>query len=473
MVFPLRLTPMEQYQLADDWPAQPSTYYLRLGLEGQFDRRALEQAVRAAAARHPMFQAVAQSKGRRTRWVAAEDRLPEIHWDSDLERDVARACPPIDLRREIGLRLWVCEAEGRTRLWLVLHHACCDGMGAVQFAADLLAAYAAEWEGGRAAFPPLRAERVGDRGIYAGSRWAQWLRWPFEVLCILGSVEYFWHRPVPLAVPGVEAARPFGGRSAIPHQWEGEASPRLASYRHPFSVDETSALRAAAREQGATLNDLLLRDLFLAAQDWIDRHRADDKAGGVRIMVPINLRTRLHADMPAANCVCMINVDRRVYRCDDLGRMLRIVSWEMGLIKRWRLGVTMLRIIQLVQATTGRLKALLPVDRCLASCVLSNLGTPFRGSPLADADGRIRAGNVEAVEVELLPPIRPLTSASFGAASLGGRLTVSLLADERMLGPEGGDELLAMYVARLRETAHPRLAVTTDGAPPETGSPTT
>ena len=60
-VFPLRLEPMELYQIADDWPAWPSTYYLRLGLEGQFDRRALEQAVRTVVARHPMLQAVVQS----------------------------------------------------------------------------------------------------------------------------------------------------------------------------------------------------------------------------------------------------------------------------------------------------------------------------------------------------------------------------------------------------------------------------
>ncbi len=441
MVFPLPLEPMEQYQLADDWPTQPSTYYLRLGLEGQFDRPAFEQAVRMAAPRHPMLQAVVQTEGRRTRWVAAEDPRPEVHWDSDLERDVARTTPPIDLRRQIGLRVWVCEGNGRTQLWLVLHHACCDGLGAVRFAEDLLAAYAAQLEGGELELPPLQTERLRDRGIYAASRLGQWLRRPFEMLCIAGSAEYFLQRPVPLALPDAEAAD------------EGDPSPRLAAPRHRLTVDETEALRSAAREQGATLNDLLLRDLFLAAQDWIDRHRAEEKTGRVRIMVPINLRTRLHADMPAANCVCMINVDRRVHRWKDLGKMLRVVSWEMGLMKRWRLGVTMLRIIQLVHWITGSLKALLPRDRCLASCVLSNLGTPLRDSPLADAEGRIRAGNVELVEVELLPPLRPLTSASFGAASLGGRLTISLLADERMLGPDGGKELLALYARRLGQTA--------------------
>ena len=442
MVFPLPLEPMEQYQLSDDRPTQPSTYYLRLGLEGQFDRRTLEQAVRAAAARHPMLTAVVQGKGRRTRWVAAEDQHPEVHWDGDLERDVARTTAPIDLRSQIGLRVWVCEAEGRTRLWLVLHHACCDGMGAVQFAEDLLAVYAAALEGGTPKLRPLRAERLRDRGIYAGSRLTQWLRWPFEVLCIAGSAEYFLQRPVPLALPDAEAAD------------GSDPSPRLAAPRHRFTADETEALLSAARQQGATLNDVLLRDLFLAAQDWIDRHRAEEKTGQVRIMVPVNLRTRLHAEMPAANCVCMINVDRRVYRWKDLGKMLRRVSWEMGLIKRWRLGITMLRIIQLVRMITGSLKVLLPVDRCLASCVLSNLGMPLRDSPLADADGCIRVGNVELVEVELLPPIRPLTSASFGAASLGGRLTISLLADERVLGPEGGEELLGLYAWRLRQTAH-------------------
>jgi NRPS condensation-like uncharacterized protein len=441
MVFPLPLEPMEQYQFEDDWPTQPSTFYLRLGLEGQFDRDALEQAVETAVARHPMLGAVVQSKGRRARWVAADDQRPHIHWDGDPERDVAQTTPPIDLRSQIGLRVWVCEADGYTRLWLVLHHACCDGVGAVRFAEDLLAAYAAKREGREPELPPLRVERLRDRGIYAGSRLAQWLRWPLEMLCIPGSAEYFLQRPVPLALPDAAADD------------EGDPSPRLAAPRRQFSADETEALLSAAHEQNATLNDLLLRDLFLAAQDWIDVHRAEEKTGTVRIMVPVNLRTRLHAEMPAANCVCMINVDRRPPRWKDLAKMLRVVSWEMGLVKRLRLGVTMLRIIKLVHWIRGSLKSLLPKDRCLSSCVLSNLGRPFRDSPLADADGRIRAGDVELVEVELLPPIRPLTSASFGAASLGGRLTISLLADERTLGPGGGAELLDLYVQRLGQTA--------------------
>ena len=125
----------------------------------------------------------------------------------------------------------------------------------------------------------------------------------------------------------------------------------------------------------------------------------------------------------------------------------------------------MLRVIQLVNWITGSLKALLPKDGCLSTCVLSNLGRPFRDSPLADADGRIRPGNVELVEVELLPPIRPLTSASFGAASLGGRLTISLLADERMLGPGGAKQLLALYVERLGQTAQSSQPPTSDASP--------
>ena len=191
----------------------------------------------------------------------------------------------------------------------------------------------------------------------------------------------------------------------------------------------------------------------------------------VRIMVPVNLRTRLHADMPAADCVCMVNIDRRVHRWTDLRKMLRIVSWEMGVVKRLRLGVTMLRIMQLVRRITGSLKSLLPADRCLASCVLSNLGMPLRDSPLADANGRIKAGDVEVEEIELLPPIRPLTSAAFGAATLGGRLTISLLADQRALGPEGGEELLALYARRLGQTAQPDPPATSDGSPPGTASP--
>jgi hypothetical protein len=402
-----------------------------------------------------------RSKGRRAWWVAAEEQRPEIHWEQDFERDVARSAVPVDLHRRVGLKLWVCESDGRTRLWIESHHSCSDGLGLVRFAEDLLAAYAAEREGGEPKLRPLDADRLRDRGVYARSRVAGWLRWPFEVLCIAGSAEYFLHRPVPLALPGTESVD------------DGEPSPRFAAYRHQFTADETAALRRAARAEKATLNDVLLRDLFLASQDWIERHRADDRTGLVRIMVPISLRTRLHAEMPAADCVCMVNIDRRVPRWNDPVKMLRVVSAEMGWVKRLRLGVVMLRIFELLQLVLGSLKAVIPADRCLASCVLSNLGRPVADWELADAEGRVRAADVELVEIELLPPVRPLTSAAFGAATLAGRLTTSLLADRRALGPDGGEELLGLYIARLRETARTESSEAAEGSPPETVSPST
>jgi NRPS condensation-like uncharacterized protein len=263
---------------------------------------------------------------------------------------------------------------------------------------------------------------------------------------------------VPLTIPAVEAAA------------DNELLPKLAALRHRFTVEQTEALRNAARGQGVTLNDLLLRDMFLAAQDWLDRHDTQRNTGLVRIAVPINLRTRLHTEMPAANCVCMINIERRVHRWKDRRKMLDRLRWEMGMVKRLRVGVVMLRLVQLLRFVTGSLRLMLPDHRSVASCCVSNLGQPMCDSHLADHDGRIRTGNVELVEVELLPPVRPFTSASFGVASFGGRLTLSLHADRRLLGEEGGRELLELYANRLDETAR---EATSDRTSPEPSSAAT
>ena len=80
-----------------------------------------------------------------------DDPLPPLDW---ADEDVPVGHPAgeaIDLRRSAGVRLWVRQSPGALRLVMQFHHACCDGLAAIQVAEELLIAYHHEMEGSPAA----------------------------------------------------------------------------------------------------------------------------------------------------------------------------------------------------------------------------------------------------------------------------------------------------------------------------------
>ena len=55
-LFPLHLSPIESFMLADDQPGYPMTFVIHLQLAGQIDRRAFEDALAEALQRHPLLR---------------------------------------------------------------------------------------------------------------------------------------------------------------------------------------------------------------------------------------------------------------------------------------------------------------------------------------------------------------------------------------------------------------------------------
>ncbi|MHC4180475.1 MAG: hypothetical protein ACYSWU_23480, partial [Planctomycetota bacterium] len=347
--------------------------------------------------------------------------------------------PRIDLRHETGLRIFIGQKENRTEMLLLFHHACCDGFGAMRFVEDLLAAYHNAITRGsqKISLPPVDFGRLRTRGKFGMNPVKYLLRAHKELVGALGTLEYFVTRPVPLT-PGDDGA---SGRLA------GDEFP--ASCAHTFTVSETEKLRRATRKIGCTVNDLLLRDLFLTLHQWRLQHDPENRARYLRIMIPINLRTPADALMPAANVVSMVPNNRKPLSLSSPRRLMNILRIEMKVCKRWRLGLSTIHVLRLARMLPGGLQWLLREDRCLATAVLSNLGELNGETALPRRDGKIVAGNTTLERAEVLPPLRPLTRTSFGAVSYAGQLTVSLTYDARHFTDRDGRRLLKGFVRRI------------------------
>ncbi len=441
--FPMPLEAFERYMLADDWSPYPADGFLRLTFRGPLCREMFEGAIEAALARHPLMQAWVDQDARGCPiWIEAGDKRPFITWDPNVRPANCRRGHGIDLRHEIGARFFLTEADDRTELLIQMHHACCDGLALVQITEDLLVEYQRRVNEPSEA-PPSRLldrTRLLRRGRFGLGRWGYLKRLPLDLAAGLAAFEYFGHRPAHLG--------PF---QSPPHD-AAVADDYPALISHTLTLKETERLRTAAKQQGVTMNDLMLRDLFVALHGRLVADDPRNLQRIVRIMVPMNLRILGDEATPAANLVSMTYLDRRPVKFSDSAKLLRSIHREMRLLKWFRAGITLARAIRIAEFLPGGLRGMLPYDRCLATAVLSNLGVAERVIEFPQTNGLYRTGGVVLEGIGAAPPLRPMTRASFVTITYAGRLEIMLHFDSHVLNDCEGRDLLNRFVDRLRQS---------------------
>jgi hypothetical protein len=443
MVLPLPLVPFESYMLADDRPAYPMNMFLRLRFTGRFDRTALDKALSIAVSHHPLLAAVVRRSGRRTVWMAA-DHVPGVCWLTTPPAESLPSLAPLDVRVEAGLRVVSCEDAGRTDITIQAHHACCDGLGILGFAEDLLISYAKVCGVAPALrLHALQPERLPGRGRFGLTAGTLLRRLPQQARGLLGAWRFLVRTPEPL-IP--HQPHPAGG--AVPVDYP-------ASLTRQLTRAEWAGLVRASRRLRVTTNDLLVRDFFLSVNDW--RLRAGvDGCGWLRLAVPISLRTLADRRLPAANVVSMVFLDRRGGDMEDPQRLLDSVHQRMSLVKRLQLGLTFVLSLGVCQWLPGGLGRRTRMGLCMATAVLTNLGTVAGHCPLAHEDDQLVVGEAVLRSVDGLAPLRPLTCVAVALLLYAGRLHITLHYDSRVLAATNACRLIDDFTARVRESAEVR-----------------
>jgi NRPS condensation-like uncharacterized protein len=442
MVFPLPLAVFEEYMVADDRAAYPMSGFIRLRFAGRFDRAALEQAQREAFGRHPLLAAkIERSRRGRYAWVMPPDWPVPICW---VPRPVGDAYPPrgrIDLEKESGVQLVVAEDDAKSDLIMHLHHASCDGLGGFQFFEDLLMAYA-EATGApltRPIPPAIPVERLLERGTF-GLTWWKFLRMlPKQLVGLQGVSQFLKREPISLAPV---LPRPTDG--TLPDGYPASAIRWLED-------DDLARLKAKASQLGVTSNDVLVRDLFLTMEAWRLRHFPKHGPGWLRLSIPMNLRGMSGLSFPAANVVSMVFLDRRPPMFDDPEQLLHSVHDEMQLIKRMQLGLTFIFSLLVGRIMPGGIAKMVRADRCSASCVLSNFGTPLAKAAFPLQGKKIQIGNLLLESADALPPLRPFTCTTLTAITCSGRMSLALHYDPPAMSAAQAEDLVDSFVECVRK----------------------
>jgi NRPS condensation-like uncharacterized protein len=449
----LPLTTIEEFLLWEDRRAYPWSCFVRLHFSGRIDERALEAAVRTIMPRHPLLCSRVVSQGRRMYWEAVDDAMPEITWIDGLPPEEMPRAKHQDLREEAGLRLFVVRNEENSQLTVQIHHACADGAGMFVFINDLLIAYARQMgvKSRRLQLPEFDPVRLAQRGSYGVSLWKLVKMLPRQMLGLKGVRQFLSRSPV----------------AVLPHEVLPCDDPPPEHYpatrTHTFTAEETARLREAAKQTGTTVNDLLIRDVFLTLGAWRAKNGAGDDEAWLRMMVPFNLRTNSDRSLSAANIVSSVFLDRRENDFQQPETLLESVREEMNLIKDNKLGYTFIFSLKVFSLLPNGLKNNARQDRCSSSCIFTNMGRPLIRCPLPRDAGRLVAGNVRLELIDGTAPLRPYNCVTFNAVEYARRLTFILHYDARIVSDGQADDLLATFVSRLRETL-------AEGASPQAAS---
>lgn len=420
----LPLTPWEQYMFLDDCRRGPMTFFFRLSYVGQLDRQRLTQSLAVVVARHPLLAAkVVRQRGR-------------FLWDSSLQPtirladvspapQVPFAADHLDLLATNGFRAGVCESQSGGQVWLEFHHAACDGLGAIEATAEIIAAYRGA---ANTLTPAPTTARLAGRADIPHTPLERITRTPKDLARI---AKFFQHRIAPLTSGAEQSNADFQSSGFVTHR---------------FSPSETISLLDRARSLGVTLNDLLLRDLYLSLHQWI-LIRRDYGARALRIAMPIS--HRLPDDgQGAVNRVSMVFLDRTARQIGQPAQLLSSIASETRQIKKHRMGIAMLRSLKCLAVSASAMQSVLRNPRSQVTCILSNLGIVLASPAIP---GSAEQG-IEFDSIEFMPPIRPQSPISFGAHTYRGSLTLTLRYDTAQLIAADAADLLNRYVDELTKS---------------------
>lgn len=424
----LPFSAIEIYHLADDSQRFPNVISCDLIVRGPLDPDAVRQAVERTSRRHLMSCArVVKRRFRRPAWhvdpAHANDPRLLLAGDHPMH---------IDLGVKPSGRLLVQSEGDRTRLCFQIHHAASDGAGGLQIVIDWLLSYHQIVSGGereltRALDSSLLARRNHLRLFNREFLSRLWI----QPVAVFGASKFLFRKVTPV-VPAVES----------PIDCEKPA--QVGEITVELNESEVEKIRLEAVANNATINDLVLRAVFLAIHGTRKQFGWYRKGEWLRLVIPMNIRDFADRRLPAANRATIVQLDRRDRDFDNPGDLLSGLGFELGNIRDWNLEKTFLLILKWMSLVPGwiRRSALKPV--CRATSVVTNLGTPFDRVRLpTSATGNLEAGNLVVEDIELKVPLRVKTPLGFAVVRYGNRQKINLRFDSGIVPAEVAGEIAA------------------------------
>jgi NRPS condensation-like uncharacterized protein len=431
--FQFFLTPFEEYMLVDNHPVYPMSCFMQLRFHGRFDIEFLSKSLQNVLKVHPLLCSVTEkTPSGRFCWKPFEGTI-------EIRRGTFHA-EGIRLEHEPALKITLEEqTDQQSDLWFEVHHSASDAVGMQRFIEDLLIEYSVQ-KGFLTSeiFPPREpADPVllQHRGNYGQTFGTFFRNLPRQIWGLERARTFLFNRIVSLVTqkPDLSKSLPPAGYPAI--------------FRRELSEDETKKVRTFAKSEKVTINDFLLRSVFLTMNDWRQQEKTDGHEGRLRVAVPTNLRTPKDYLMPAANIVSMVFLDRKPNCIRNDLSFLQKIHREMRHIKNCNLGLALIYGLTVYRKLFGSYKKMINQNRCWTTATVSNLGLLFHQTPCPCRNNHLLFDKeLELLEIHSVPPIRPQTVLGVCASSYANRLTIDMQYDSELLNTTQAKKLFDLLI---------------------------
>lgn len=425
--------------LDEDSPRRPMVYPQVLEFSGRLRRDLFEQALQQALQRHPLFQCrlARDAQGRPQFRETSPARKVSVHWRCEDAGPLTVNAYRLDLAREGGARIIVQETSDRTIVYFLWHHAFTDGIGSFRCIGDLLAYYAHLVD-------PTTTPGVVDLDR---SR----LKVRGESMSRGPELNV---KPVTASEMMVSIVAPLVAREAAP--LTGARRARFENARQPFpglilkeyDVKGYTAIRKAAENRGLTAHDLLTFATFRFAAQW-NQSRGKPANQEIRLCVPVDLRGRGDDATPAANVVGMQFLSLKSSDCLDDARLLESVKNEAIRTRTEQPAARMNQTLALAYAIPKAVAASFRGNRCMSTCILSNVGDPTRRftATLPRREGKLVIGDVVLEKIYGISPMRRGTRLGIGAQTYNRQLVLSMRSDPYRFSLDDTRRMMDEFVA--------------------------
>jgi hypothetical protein len=329
---------------------------------------------------------------------------------------------------------------------MLAHHGLCDGLAGMMFIREWLKVYDDLFHGRTEshALEILDPATLANRNrLYLTSREYLAHLWK-QPIALFGATKFLFRKFVIL---GKKVAADDSMRNQVVDlNWPVMRSADIDAVT-------TGNARRAARQKGVSLNDWLAGCLFEAVFSWLEKHGSGDEAKYVRLIVPINLRSKVDRKMPAANRTTLVQLDR--CRTDTMPRvrLMQGIAYELGLIRSWKLDRLFLIAMRVVGCSNFLMRRSARWNKCRATTLLTNLGKPLLGLGLEqDSDQCLKTGNLVLTSMDLVPPVKNGMPVSFAVHQYRKCLRISMQYDSAALSEPAAMEILHEFSARIAST---------------------
>jgi hypothetical protein len=484
-IFPLPLTPFEEYMFLDANRGYPMVVPVTLVFKGNVNFELLSAAFDEAMLHEPLFNAVVQHERHQLCWVDS-GQLPSLefvtenpiapdsnHGIDDFHNISIDKNNQSETGNQTGFRCSFTPTNGGFVIRIRVHHSISDGMAILFFIANWFAKYGElinDTDDLETCYPnpikikerenmliklPYQVSKLSSAFSFYRAVWD----WFTRYLCrirnwnpqLVAEYEHFlsnWnfdnlHSTNP--IPNTNNSSCNNSNSNSKMFWS-----RLPN-------DLNNAIQNKIHEIKVGWSPFILAEYFKFVRQWMENTNEMplcEKRNWIRILYPMNFRLSAHRSIPASNILGFAFIDRRFEHdfCND--KFYYEMHDELKHITNWSMGSMFLRGIGLCRRIPFLLPYIMLPQHCLTTSIFTTIGNPclFMPQKRFRKLRTVKVADLELCQIIGSPPIRPNTPVSFAMTKQQNEITFSNIIDINLFGIKNAALFHDLFINQLRQS---------------------